>query len=163
MPRRHLEHELREPQWTIRIITLVILLAGAAVVFYAFSRSEARRERAVRGIEVADSTAQVVERLGQPPHVCATGSLAHLEGHFPTGWPAAAQSRAIERLRQETAERWVYPLRDTTADPCTVPRNATELGIGHDGRVRWFIPLQGRESLRLPPTYEPGTANDDTP
>jgi hypothetical protein len=162
MPRHTLDNSLREPQWTVRIITLVILLAGAAAVLYAYGRSEARRERALRGLEVGDTVTQVTERLGQPPFVCATGALAHLAGQFPPGWPAAAQSRAIEQLRQETAERWVFPLRETATDPCAAPRNATEVGVGPDRRVHWLVPLEGREPLRLPPEYAPGTLLNDT-
>lgn len=164
MARRHhrLDRSLRRPQWGIRILTLLILAAGAAAALYAFNRAEPRRERALGGLAVGDTVARVVERLGEPPHVCATGSLAHLERHFPGGWPAAARARAIERLRTETTERWVYPLRDSAGDPCTAQGSASELGVGHDGRVRWFVPLSGRHPLRLPEEYAPGTLVTDS-
>jgi hypothetical protein len=159
---RHIDRTIREPQWTMRLITLAILLAGGAVVLYAFSRAESRRERAIGGIEVGDTVAVVVERLGEPPHVCRTGSLAHLEGQFPGGWPAAAQARTIETLRQQTAERWVYPLRAEHTNPCAAPHNATEIGVGQDRRVLWWVPLAGRKPLRLPEDFAPGTMITDT-
>jgi hypothetical protein len=159
---RHIDRTIREPQWAMRAITIAILLAGAAVVMYAFTRAEARRERALDGLQVGDTTTQVVERLGEPPHVCPTGALTHLEDQFSGGWPAAARARAIETLRQQTAERWVYPLRDEHTSPCAAPTNATEFGIGHDRRVLWLIPLAGRQPLRLPESFAPGTINNDT-
>jgi hypothetical protein len=160
--RQHLDRSFREPQWAIRVITLVILLLGAAGVLYAFTRAEARRERHLRGIEAGDSATLLVERLGTPPHVCPTGTLAHLEGQFPAGWPAAAQTRAIEELRQQTGERWLYPLREKNTNPCSIPQGSTEAGIARDGRVLWLLPLHGRQPLRLPPEFAPGTLLNDT-
>jgi hypothetical protein len=166
MSRHHhqnrIDRSLRKPQWGIRIVTLLILAAGAAVVLYAFTRAESRRERALSGLEVGDTSQLIVERLGEPPFACSTGQLTHLEGQFPSGWPAAARAGAIERLRVETAERWVYPMREAHVNPCALPRNASEFGIGHDGRVRWFVPLTERHPIRLPETYAPGTMLNDT-
>jgi hypothetical protein len=157
-----LDRTIREPQWTIRIITILILLAGAAVVLYMFTRADSQRERALRGLMVGDTVTRVVERLGDPPYVCPTGSLAHLQGRFPPGWPAAAQANAIERLEEHTSERWIYPVTEEHVNPCPAPQRATEIGIGHDGRVLWLIPLAGRQPLQIPDTLAPGTVLNDT-
>jgi hypothetical protein len=159
---QRIDRSVRKPQWTVRIVTLLILAAGAAMVAYAFTRAESRRDRALSGLEPGDTVARVIDRLGEPPFVCATGDLAHLEAQFPGGWPAAAREQAIERLREETAERWVFPMREAQIDPCPSPTNATEVGVGHDRRVRWLVPVSGRHPLRLPGEYAPGTLETDS-
>jgi hypothetical protein len=154
-PSRH-DRVIREPQWAIRIITIVILLAGAGVVAYLLNRPEARRERAVADLAVGDTTARAVERLGATPTRCRVGSLDHLQGRFPPGWTAAAQARAIEWLEEQTAERWVYPVEAGRTVSCSQTDGVTELGIGPDGRLLWIVPVGGRQPLQLPETLEPG-------
>jgi hypothetical protein len=159
--RHHYDRTAREPQRAIRVVTILILLLGAAGVLYALFRPEERRERTVRGLEVGDTATEVVRRLGEP-RACPVGALAHLHGHFPPGWSAAAQAAAVERLRGQTAERWVFPLGDRAADPCRNSRRATEVGLGRDRRVLWFISLVGRHPLVLPDTFAPGALVNDT-
>jgi hypothetical protein len=158
--RRHYDRSIREPQRAIQVVTALILMVGAAVVLWAVLRPEAQRERALRELQVGDTATTVIHDLGEPRR-CPVGRLDHLVGKFPGGWSAAAQSAAVERLRQQTAERWLYPL-DDAADPCADPRNATEVGLGHDGRVLWILPLAGRHPLVLPPGFAPGALLNDT-
>jgi hypothetical protein len=154
-PYRH-DRAIREPQWLIRILTIVILVAGAGVVVYLLNRPEARRERAVSELAVGDTTARIVEQLGASPTRCTGASLAHLKGRFPPGWSAAAQERAIEWLEEQTTERWVYPLETGRRVSCAETEAVTDLGIGDDGRLLWIVPVVGRQPLQLPETLEPG-------
>jgi hypothetical protein len=166
MTSRHaarIDRSVRKPQWAVRIVTLVILAAGAAVIAYAWTRSEAQRERAVRGLAPGDTVALVRAALGEPPVVCPTGDLAHLEAQFPGGWPGAARGRAIEELRAATAERWVYPLRDARQAPCAPQDGVTEIGVSERARIVWIVPLSGRHPLRLPESIEPGSVETGAP
>jgi len=158
-----IDRSVRKPQWTVRIVTLLILAAGAAVIAYAWTRSEAQRERAVRGLAPGDSVSQVRAHLGEPPIVCPTGDLAHLEAQFPGGWPGAARGRAVEELRAATAERWVYPLGDVPRAPCAPQERVTEIGVSEGARIAWIVPLAGRHPLWLPESLEPGTAEPEAP
>jgi hypothetical protein len=157
--RHHYDRSFREPQRAIRWITILILLLGAAAVIWAVSRPEARRERALRGLAVGDTATVVLQRLGTP-HRCAVGTLDHLQGQFPGGWSAATQAAAVERLRTMTADRWLFPL-DRSGDPCAHPRRGTEMGLGRDRRVLWFVPLSGKHPLVLPESFEPGALIND--
>jgi hypothetical protein len=151
------ERSVQEPQWAIRIATVVILAIGVAITIYALGRPEARRERATGGLSVGDTSASVVASLGQPRLVCRATDLSHLHGRFPVGWPAAAQEQAIDWLEENTAARWLYPLRARAEVTCQGLREGTEVGLGADDRVLWLVPMVGRQSLRLPDELEPGT------
>lgn len=162
MIRRRIERSLREPEWVIRFVTLLILLAGGAVVVFTYSRSESRRARDVEPLAIGDSASRVVTLLGEPAAVCRTGSLAHLRGQFSPEWSVAAADRALERLRQQTAERWLYPLEGDDASGCGPLRRGTEIGVDANRTVLWLVPLIGKRPLVLPASYTPATVNTDT-
>jgi hypothetical protein len=154
------ERAIREPQWTVRIVTILILVAGAVIVAHALTRPEARRERAVGPLAPGDTASAAAERLGASPTVCGSDDLTHLLGRFPHGWSGAAQERAVEWLEESTVERWVYPLNAGERASCAGAAGLTEVGIGADGRLVWILPLAGRKSLLLPDTLQPGTFTD---
>jgi hypothetical protein len=158
---RGYERSVREPSWPIRIATIAILAIGVAITIYALTRPEARRDRAMSGLAVGDTSAVVVDRLDAPPVVCPGQSLDHLRGQFPAGWSAAEQAQAVEWLEERTRERWIYSLSPRTEISCDAVHDGTEIGIGADGRVLWFVPRIGHQSLQLPTELEPGTFREE--
>jgi hypothetical protein len=150
---RRTERALQHHHRGVGIATAAILLVGLVVLVVVLASPERRRLRRVHQIEIGDTTAHVTELLGPPARVCPIGSLDHLRGRFPTGWPARTVEDALGRMRAETAERWVYPIGDTPVS-CTPRAKMTEIGVDHTGRVRWYVAVAGSTRLRLPPDYE---------
>lgn len=99
--------------------------------------------------------AGVTAVLGIEPAVCPARPLDHLRGSFPEGWAPAAVDVALEQLAAETTQRWVYPMREGGEAPCTGDDARTEVGVAADSTILWVIPVVGRTTLELPPTYSP--------
>ena len=141
----------------VGIVTAVIVLAGLAVLAVALLSPDRRRVRRVQQLEVGDTIARVTELLGPPARVCPVGTLEHLRGRFPSGWPPPAVEGALGRMRSETAERWIYPIEDGPAS-CAPRERTTEIGVDQTGRVRWYVAVAGSTRLHLPPAYAPAGA-----
>jgi hypothetical protein len=77
--------------------------------------------------------------------------MLHLASRFPGGTPRLTRDAVQERLRLETARRWIYPA-DAGRTGCTPHRGDVEIGFGRDGRVLWLVPVTGRETVVIPDT-----------
>jgi len=94
----------------------------------------------------------VVDVLGEPNRICASGEIDHV----PLAGPDSAAARRA--LAESTAERWVYtrrePRRPIPRDPgpgCRAPSIATEIGFDAAGRLRWVVREMDQTSLELDP------------
>jgi hypothetical protein len=133
---------------------VVVVLLGAVVLLWSISPGERRREQVMERIRVGDEVARVEELLG-PAQRCPVNGLAHLRTRFADEWPVAAVDVALQRLSRETAERWVYPVDARRPADCAGGEGNTEIGIGRDGRVLWYVTITGKTGLRLPDDYTP--------
>lgn len=109
---------------------------------------------------------QAAERVavltGMEPLRCPGAPLDHLSGSFPDGWPAASIDVALERMAEETQERWVFPLESETVATCSGTEERTEVGVAADGTIVWLVPVLGRTALELPTWLTPaGGGGDD--
>ena len=140
------------PKGARRVTAVIVALGLLVLLWVVLFTGDRGRERNAGKIALGADSAQVAGVLGPPASACATGSLEHLRDHFPTDIPGATLESTLERLRRETARRWVYP-RNGEAAACTAAAGATEVGVGHDGRVLWYVPVTGRSALVLPETW----------
>jgi hypothetical protein len=133
-------------------VTALILLAGLGILVWGLSTPERRRARTMGKVQLGQEAEQVIRHLGKPGAVCPVGSLAHLQERFPTGTPPATAEQALARMQQETAERWIYPLKTKTGAKvgCTPRRGDTEIGLGRNRRVLWYVPVTGRRPVVAP-------------
>ncbi len=46
-------------------------------------------------------------------------------------------------LNQATTQRWVYPNNHPKRQPCNTRQGLSEIGVGADGRVLWYITVTG--------------------
>jgi hypothetical protein len=98
----------------------------------------------------------VVAVVGTRPVRCPVGTLEQLRESFPDGWAPAAVDVALERLRSGTRERWIYSLDPDEPSRCEVAEEGrTEIGVGPDGRVLWYVAITGKTFLVLPEEYAP--------
>ncbi|HEX7243423.1 MAG TPA: hypothetical protein VF263_24275 [Longimicrobiaceae bacterium] len=139
----------------MRRVTALILLLGIAAVAYALLTPERRRAREMRKVAVGTDAARVAGVLGPPADTCPTGSLDHLRTRFPVGTAPAAMEQAIVRMQRETAERWVYPLKEGGRAGCVPAEGATEVGIDRRRRVLWYVPVTGHRPVEVPAGYLP--------
>ena len=154
--RRHrMDRALRTRRRSIWLVTFAILLVGGGVLALALFSPARRWQRAVGRLSVGISARQVERILGSPSVTCPPQALGHLDRSFPAGWPAGAVDWMREQMAAETRERWIYIRSETPALHCEVPAGATEIGIGGDGRVLWYVPAYGRSSLVLPADWDP--------
>lgn len=157
MPRsRTLDRALTSQGRMSMIITVVILLLGLVVLLWVFSPGERQRRELLDRIEFGDPADRVAALLG-PATECPAGSLEHLRGAFPEGWPPPAVEAALERMAAETAARWVYPLDEREPGRCGGGDGQTEIGLDDERRVLWYVAITGKTGLRLPGEYLPGT------
>lgn len=106
-------------------------------------------------LEVGDSVTRVEELLGRGAVRCPVGSLQHLAGSFPAGWPASSIQSALQALTHRTKARWVYPLSSRHRPSCTPADGVTEIGVGPDGRLVWYVAVTGKTMLTLPDDLSP--------
>ncbi|MQA92761.1 MAG: hypothetical protein GEU90_21490 [Gemmatimonas sp.] len=137
------------------VTTIAILVVGAVLVFVAIGRVERQRIARLEALRLGESADAVTALLGVEPSVCSNEPLDHLRGSFPEGWPVAAVDVALEELRAETAERWVYPVGTSTVAPCLGDEPRTEIGVAADSSVLWSISVLGRSPLQLPSGFTP--------
>lgn len=154
MARNHrIDRALRVRQRGVWIATAAIALVGVVVVALAFGNAERRRERAVSSLSLGDEARRVEALLGGGGIRCPAASIGHLRGSLPEEWGAAAAETALGRMARETAERRVYPLDHRGQAGCSVASGATEVGLGADGRVLWYVAVTGRTRMTLPAAF----------
>jgi hypothetical protein len=139
-----------------------VVLVGALVLIWVVSPTERKRRDLVERLEPGDSTSRVEELLGSAGTRCPVGSLAHLERSFPPGWPGASTQTAIQALARRTTERWVYPLSSRHRSECSPVDGVTELGVGGDGRIVWYVAITGKTTLILPDDLTPAGPEGST-
>lgn len=128
---------------------------GIAVLVWALSSTERRRERAAGKLGLGDPAARVTQLLGPPAATCPPGSVEHLREHLPAGFPPAAEEETLGRLQVETAERWVYPLDGGEEAGCAPAEGMTEVGLDRSRRVLWYVPVTGKTPMVFPEEYLP--------
>ncbi|HEV2130610.1 MAG TPA: hypothetical protein VGR27_05885 [Longimicrobiaceae bacterium] len=153
--KRRLDYALRSRQRGVWLVTAAILLMGVVAILLTTRTGEGGRMRMLERLEPGDSAARVAEVMGEPARRCATGSLDHLRTQFPPGWSPAALEQALERLKEETGQRLIYPVGSRDAADCTPPRGMTEIGMDQEQRVLWYVPVTGKRPLQLPPGLTP--------
>lgn len=129
---------------------------GLLVLFWVVSPTERKRREVVERLEVGDSVSRVEHLLGHGAARCPVGSLQHLEQSFPAGWPGASVQTALHAMAARTKERWVYSLSARHHPSCTPADGVTEIGVGADGRLVWYVPVTGKTTLTLPDDLTPG-------
>lgn len=149
---RHVDHALRVTPKGARRASAAILGLGLLVLWVVLFTGDRGRERNAGKIAVGADSARVAAALGPPGRACATGALENLRDHFPPDLPRATVESTLDRLRRETARRWVYPRRGEEPG-CAARPGTTEVGIGRDGRVLWYVPVTGRTPLVLPEAW----------
>lgn len=137
----------------IWILTGAILVGGLILLFF-IGGDERRRDDALSRVEIGHRAEDVSATLGMDPTVCDVGTLAHLRESFPEGWPTASVDVALEALAAQTVERWVYPVSGGATD-CGGGAAQTELGVGQDGAIIWWVSIVGRSTIELPPSVTP--------
>ena len=132
-----------------------MVLVGLLLLIWVFSPTERKRREVVGRLELGDSTSRVEQLLGHGALRCPVGSLEHLEKSFPPGWPGASTRTALDAIARRTKERWVYPLNTRRRIGCTPTNGVTELGVGADGRLVWFVAITGKSTITLPDDLSP--------
>ncbi|HET6228705.1 MAG TPA: hypothetical protein VFE05_01425 [Longimicrobiaceae bacterium] len=110
-----------------------------------------RRERQVSHVALGADTSAVAAALGRPGRACPTGSLDDLAEQFPGGTPPAQAESTLDRLRPQTARRWVYAPGSGAAS-CAPQKGATQFGLDPQGRVVWYVAVTGRTPVVFPDT-----------
>lgn len=157
MPRNRIDKALNTSGRGPWIATGVVFLLGVLVLAWVISPTERKRRAIVEDLELGDDSLQVLTALGTPVR-CPPRSADVIRGGFPGDWPAPAIESALERMQEETAQRWIYAINPRKRLPCSTEKAHTEIGIGKDGRVLWYIPVTGRTSIELPEDYTPSSA-----
>lgn len=152
---RRLDEALQTPKRGIWIATGIIVVLGILVLVWAVSPTERRRRSVMGDLELNDPASRVTELMGAPGARCPGSSVAHLARSFPPGWPASATEAALQEMGEETRERWVYPISLRRTASCAPRDGQTEIGVGRDGRVLWYVVVVGKTPLQLPDTYSP--------
>ena len=156
--RRNIDDALRVSKKQIRMVSGAVLGIGLLVVAWAYFASGDRAQRTeLRGVQPGDASQVVVDRVGAPPANCQVGTLEHLRTEFPDDYAPAAVDEALERIREATAQRWVYPTGGDQAR-CTARGGDAEVGLGQNGKVLWLVRSMGRTPLELLDAFHPATS-----
>lgn len=156
--RRDIDDAMRVSPKQIRVATAIVLGLGLVVLAWAFFASGDRGRRMdLRRIQPGDPAQLVTERLGPAPANCAAGTLEHLRTHFPGDFAPAAVDDALDRMREATAQRWVYSEAGDRAR-CTARSGDSEIGVGADGQVLWLVRSTGRSMVEVLDTFHPATS-----
>jgi hypothetical protein len=121
----------------------VIVAVGMLVLAVVLLTGPRQRERAAASLVVGDDSASVVRIMGAPPHRCPASNLAHLRTQFPGTLPRPTLDEELARLRQGTAQRWLYP----EGAGCVPGNGATEIGLDRESRVLWVVPARNKRPL----------------
>jgi hypothetical protein len=154
MTRNRAERATRTPGRGPLIATAVVLVLGALVLLWAISPTERDRRAAMERIAMGADTAQVRQLLGEPVR-CSAGETERIRGFLPVDWPPRAADGVAERLRHDTAQRWVYAIDPRNRLPCVSDERRTEVGIDSTGHVLWYVAVTGRTTIRVPDAYTP--------
>src|SRR5215207_4491340 len=127
-----------------RMVSAAILAVGVLVVLAVLLSPGRRRERAAGELAFGEDSTTVLERMGDSPRRCPTGTLEHVYDAFEGAIPRQTREAVLERMRRETATRWIYPGRNG----CTPRRGDVEIGFDRDGRVLWIVPSTRRVPLQ---------------
>ena len=136
------------------IATAVILIVGAVIFLWVVSPTEWKRRTMMRRLAIGDDSTAVVRVLG-PPVRCAPATIERVREGIPVDWPPPVAESAIAWVGEATRERWIYAIDLRERPPCDEEDGHTEIGIGADGRVLWYIAVTGKTPIRLPDEYTP--------
>lgn len=162
--RRRANRALRPKQKGVWIATIAIVIAGVVAIALLFGTGERQRVRAAGDVAIGASGNSVKGLLGEPVMTCPAGaSLDHLRPSFPKGWAPAATEAALQRMEAETAQRLVYPVNEGDAGGCSMASGATEIGLGRDGSVLWYVANSGATRLEIAPRFAPAPADAGGP
>ena len=158
--RRRANRAFRTKERGVWIATIAIVVIGLGAVAYLLGSAERRQVRAAGDVVIGGSLNSVTILLGEPAATCPAGaSLDHLRPSFPMGWAPAATEEALRRMEAETAQRLVYSVGQDDEAGCAMPGGATEIGVGRDGRVLWYVANTGATRIELAPRYAPAPAD----
>ena len=107
-----------------RMVSAAILAVGVLVVLAVLLSPGRRRERAAGELAFGDDSTTVLERMGDSPRRCPTGTLEHVYDAFEGAIPRQTREAVLERMRRETATRWIYPGRNGSSSPYLCPGGA---------------------------------------
>lgn len=156
MPRSRTVARVLDPQQRgVRILTAVILLAGAGVLFWLFSPGERERRGIMERVELGDRAERLVELIGTPRD-CPPTQLDHLRASFPDATPPAQIEESLDRMARETRRRWVYPLDLRKPARCSGAEGQTEVGVDAEERIVWYVAVTGKSTLRIAAPLEAG-------
>lgn len=142
--------------------TAAVVVVGLLALIWLFSPTERKRRDLVQRLELGDSVSRVEDLLGSAPLRCPVGSLDHLEGSFPPGWPGASSRSALQALQARTRERWIYPMGNRKPADCMPVDGSTELGVSADGHLVWYVAITGKTTLTLPDDLSPAGPEGET-
>jgi hypothetical protein len=157
---RKLDRALPGRNLGIWIVTILILVAGSAIIIANADREGRVRMLALERIAPGDPGQTVTAALGTQPRRCPAGDLDHLRASFPEGWPQGSVDVALERLAERTDERWLFNADASPVEHCGPEPRQAEIGIDSAGNVVWILAIRGRSALRLPPWATPAGAAD---
>jgi hypothetical protein len=132
--------------WSRALSAAIIILGVVGVIGLSMLRRDRQTARAARAVRVGDDSASVLAALGTPAMRCATGGLGHLRGALPPGTPRPTADETLERLRRNTAARWVWGKRAS----CSPRAGHTEVGFTRGGLVYWAVAEYGDGPATLP-------------
>ncbi len=156
--RRDIDDAMRVSKKQIRMVSAAVLGVGLLVVAWAFFASGDRAQRTeLRGVQPGDPAQVVADRLDATPARCPVGTLEHLRTQFPGDFAPAAVDEALDRMRDATAQRWVYASGGNQAR-CTARNGDAEIGVGQDGRVLWLVRSTGRTAVEVVDAFNPVTS-----
>ena len=134
---------------------MVIVLLGLVVLVWVFSPTERQRRAEMDDLAVGADSTEVLRLLGAAPTRCAPTLPPTLRSGLPEDLPPATVENVLGRMQEETRERWLYPISFRRSLACGAREAHTELGIGDDGRVLWYVAITGKTPLELPEHYIP--------
>ncbi|HEX5725516.1 MAG TPA: hypothetical protein VFX98_08615 [Longimicrobiaceae bacterium] len=132
-----------------RVVSAAILGLGIIALLLVLNSADRRRERRVNRIVLDDPAVRVEQVMGRAPIRCPAGPMQHLVERFPAGTPRPTAVGTVERLRAETAERWIYPA-GRRREGCTPRTGDVEIGMDAERRVVWLVPATGERPLVYP-------------
>jgi hypothetical protein len=145
---------LRGKQRRIWLVTALVLIAGLAWLILAQTNPERQRVQRMAQVELGTEGAVVIRLMGEPIARCAGGPPSQMRRSFPRGWPPAQVEEVLERMREHTAERWVYANRERP-DPCQPGPGDTEIGLDAGQWVIWYVVALDRSPARVAPELVP--------
>jgi hypothetical protein len=130
-----------------RVVSAAILTLGLVVVVgLNLLRRDRQVVHAADRVRVGDDSASVLAALGAPRVRCAPGRLEHMRDALPPGTPRTTGDEILGRLRQNTAQRWVWGRRAS----CVPASGQTEIGFTRGGLVYWAVAEHGDGPATLP-------------